>query len=170
MLIFNIEKKIKNNKVATVKEEVDLLIFRMLNFYCNLGKFKIKEDNQMGIILEQIRDKISKGNFTISNCNEWAYFAGRLLRYILSQSATSGNKHILLESVISLSTIQQMNNRIIDLFERYKHAIEDEMFDKVMSSVLNFDSKMMFSSLKVPFYIGYFDEETNLFRENIGGN
>lgn len=100
----------------------------------------------------------------ISSDENFAYLAGQIVYYILSQSKSSGRTHSLIEPFINLKDWDIFKQRIIEIFEKYKHSISFDYreFNKCLSSVLQYSPKEReFSKLKVYFIAGYLD--SNIF-------
>lgn len=160
IVLFRIEKEIRNNSNKPENCEKTLNLFFNKNLllqttaYGNdvlLNKIKIAKDTILSDNLEK---------FEIHDGEEWAYFAGQLAYYLVSLSKSKNKNYGLLEPFTNKSTTKLVKSTIEQLFERYKHEINlnNKRFKAITAKVLSYRIDQPFMELKIPFYVGVFDE------------
>ena len=115
--------------------------------------------------VKPMRDIIISGksdSFEIREDDEWAYWAGQIAYYLVSLSKSDDKNYGLLESFTNKSTTNLVKKTIRELFEKYKHAISlaNQRFKTVIRNVLAYELNKSFMDLKIPFYVGAFDDNT----------
>lgn len=160
IVLFRIEKEIRNNsnKLESYKET--------LNLFFNKSLLLQTPVDENGILLNKIKtakDTVLSANperFEIGDNEEWAYFAGQLAFYLVSLSKSKNNNYGLLEPFTNKSTTKLVKSTIEQLFERYKHEINlnNRRFKAIAAKVLSYQIDRAFMELKIPFYVGIFDE------------
>lgn len=155
IVLFRIENNLKNNSIS--KETFNLYFNRHLLLH---------DENPNRCVLDMIpsiREKIISENIAaieIDNDEVWAYFAGQMAYYLVSLSKTKNKKYSLLEPFTNKPTIKMVQMTIGQLIEQYRHEINlnNKRFRKIATSVLAYESKKSFIELKIPFYVGTFDD------------
>lgn len=144
-----------------------------LDFYLNSCIFSKTNDaflirnKKGGIMLDTIRsekNEIIKGNsLKIDSDSKFGYYLGQLIYYLIQKSQTD-NKMALLTPILSCQSIKTLRRVVIEKYlEKYarelsnykdfRHIVIAETLD-----YLNTKLKTTFNTLKIAFYIGYFDE------------
>lgn len=160
IVLFRIEKEIRNNSnnPENCKETLNLFFNKNLLLQTTVdekevlfNKIKIAKDT---ILLDNLE------KFEIRDNEEWAYFAGQLAYYLVSLSKSKNKNYGLLEPFTNKSTTKLVKTTIKQLFERYKHEINlnNKRFKAIATKVLSYQIDQPFMELKIPFYVGVFDE------------
>ncbi|MBZ4650958.1 hypothetical protein [Thermosipho sp. (in: thermotogales)] len=99
----------------------------------------------------------------IENRYQYYYLLGKITRYLLGQSKTSDKTHALVEPFVNVNNSKVLLERVFELFNKYKHAINfyDEKFDRYFGLVLNYFNceklpEQISKSDKFYFFEGYF--------------
>lgn len=76
----------------------------------------------------------------IENEQEFYFISGKITRYLLSLSQTSNKTHALVEPFVNVASSTVMLERIVDLFNKYKHNIDfdNKKLDKLFSLILSY--------------------------------
>ena len=153
-----------------------------LNLFYN-GKLYINAsgvDKSMSKFLVEVRSKKEKilsnadgSTLNIESGEQWAYWLGQLVYYLLSLSKAGGTgiskkgkpydkqDYSLLERFTDRVSIKQVKIMVIEFFENYKHEVKMNYlrFNMLACSVLAYEpSNDNFVPLKVYFYTGVFDD------------
>ena len=137
--------------------------FNFRNNFERLGKMDNKEDNKVTFkFVEEVENALgSKEEIIISDDKMWAYLAGQVAYYLVSQSEADNKSYALLEPFSNATQDKVVKIKIIDLFKKYKHKIPlgNVRFKTIMSAVLKYDIEKDFSDedIKPSFYAGIFD-------------
>jgi CRISPR-associated protein Csh1 len=158
IILFRIEKEIRNksDNLESYRETLNLFFNRNL-----LLQTSVSEN-----ILEQvklIKNMITSGKFEefkIQDDEVWAYFAGQLAYYLVSLSKSKDKNYGLLEPFTNKSTTKLVKITINEMYDRYKHEIslDNKRFNVIASQILAYKIDRSFIDLKIPFYIGVFDD------------
>ncbi len=164
IILFRVEKCIKNNTVLRYRETFNLFFNRHL---------LLQNEDKTSCILDYVIDakenimtnKIE--NFEITSHEAWAYFAGQIAYYLVSLSKSKDKTYGLLEPFTNKSTVHLVKKTIEHLLEQYRHEISlnNKRFKKIASSVLSYEPDSSFIELKIPFYVGAFDENIIYFKK-----
>jgi len=148
IILFRIEKTIINGYKPNTE---------IFNLFFNRGL--LLSEKPKSNLLESVRNA-SLEDFTINNNEEWAYFAGQTAYYLVSLSESSNKTVALLEPFINKSTTPLVKETIRQLVDQYKHKIRlnDKRFKRLINNVLDYNVNESFIKLKIPFYIGAFDD------------
>ncbi|MGH2611441.1 MAG: hypothetical protein ACRDFB_00150 [Rhabdochlamydiaceae bacterium] len=160
IVLFRIEKEIRNNSVdhKSCKEALNLFFNKNLLLQTTvdkneviLNRVKLAKD----IILSDNPEK-----FEIQNEEEWAYFTGQLAYYLVSLSKSKNKNYGLLEPFTNKSTTNLVKITIEQMIERYRHEINlnNKRFRSLATKVLSYKTDRSFMDLKIPFYVGTFDD------------
>ncbi|WP_434223485.1 hypothetical protein [Fervidobacterium gondwanense] len=97
---------------------------------------------------------------------EFYYLLGKITYSLLSQSESATKTHALVEPFINVSSSAVMLERVVELFNKYKHKIDidDYKFNKAFSLVLSYynnklsksDNQQVSRENKFYFFEGYF--------------
>ena len=158
IILFRVEKSIRNNIKFSHKETFNLFFNRHLLLQ-NKDKTNYKFLDHIKDAKEKITfNDISK--FEITSHEAWAYFAGQIAYYLVSLSKSKDKTYGLLEPFTNKSTVQLVKKTIEQLIEQYRHEINlsNVRFKKVASCVLSYEIDRSFMQLKIPFYVGAFDD------------
>ncbi len=129
-----------------------------------------------GEMMETI--KAIKDKKRIEDLESFAFYAGQISYYLLSQSKAEQKKHSLIEPFVNVVNFRILGKQIENLFNTYKHSIDfgSHRFNAMMSGFWAFlydhNDEEFTNDLKILFYAGYFDRENNIFferRSNDGG-
>lgn len=90
----------------------------------------------------------------------YAYAAGQVIYYLLSQSKTGNKTHSLFEPFMNKSNVESFNEQMLRVFNQYKHeiAFNSRKFNKLFSEVLGYQPKTSFNELRVIILTGYLSE------------
>jgi len=159
IVLFRIETEMRNSSINVKKCQ------ESLNLFFNKHLLLNTEMNENMILLNRVKDaknSISSGDreFEIRDDDEWAYFAGQLAYYLVSLSKSKNKNYNLLEPFTNKTTTKLVKITIEQLFERYKHeiSINNRRFGTLATKVLSYVIERSFIELKIPFYVGVFDE------------
>ena len=163
IILFMIEKCIKNKSEPS--EETFNLFFNK--------HLLLQNSNSPTCILNDIqpaKDKITSDDiekFVIDNDEEWAYFAGQMAYYLVSLSKSKDKTYGLLEPFTNKSTVKLVKNTIEQMVERYRHEINlnNKRFRKIASCILAHETDRSFMELKIPFYVGAFDDNVIYYKK-----
>lgn len=127
-------------------------------------------------MLEEIRKEKEEilendADLSIDSDEKFAYYLGQIAYYLISQSETKGDKKMgLLRPIISCQSPQSLQRVMIDKYlDKYGYKLRTyhDFRHKILSSTLDYlNSKLNapFGKIKVPFYVGFFDE--NIFYQS----
>ena len=90
----------------------------------------------------------------------FAYGAGQLIYFLLTQSETSNKSHALFEPFLQPNDVEQFKRQITNVFEKYKHAIHlnAKSFNRVLAEVQAFQTNRKMNDLQAPLIAGYADQ------------
>ncbi len=157
IILFRVEKSIRNNTTFYYRETFNLFFNRHL---------LLQNKDKTNCVLDHIKDakeKITSNEiekFEIASHEAWAYFTGQIAYYLVSLSKSKDKTYGLLEPFTNKSTTQLVKKTIEQLIEQYRHEINlsNMRFRKIASCVLSYETDSSFIPLKIPFYVGAFDE------------
>jgi len=148
----------------------------LLEFYLNSNLFTrgdVMNSDELDSIRNKKPDIVSKKTkLSIESDEEFAYFLGQLVYFLVQQSKTNQNKTILLQPLVNCHNIQSLKKILFEKYlEKYYHGIQNEKDFKhdLISKILSHLEKIKvtsFDRIKLPFYVGYFDD--NIFIQKNG--
>lgn len=103
----------------------------------------------------------------ITTPDSFFYYAGQVVYYLLKQSEANKKSHALVEPFINVANIAVLITRIMEMFEKYKHALslnnaKFSTFETLMHGLFAFahDNKDIpcNKDAKIVFYAGYFGD------------
>jgi CRISPR-associated protein Csh1 len=109
---------------------------------------------------EMMNQLFNDENYHLSSDDEFAYAAGQLIYYLISQSESENLSHAAVEPFLNVSELKYFRKRLTSTFEQYKHkfGFRYERFQRVFSEVLLYESETLNLKEKLPFLLGgYFD-------------
>jgi CRISPR-associated protein Csh1 len=121
----------------------------------------------MGVIMDTIK-KIQESQ-TIRDKESFAYYAGQIAYYLLSQSKSESKTHALVEPFINATGFSALGIRLEELFNNYKHALAfnygkfNSVFTAWWAFLYDHKEEPFSKELKILFYAGYFNSEGNIF-------
>lgn len=144
-------------------------IKNILNILFSLNhKFDINNNNfggrEMPSEIPKYFDKITTlVNDTGTELNddyEYAFCAGQLVYYLISQSQSSNKTHSLVEPFINRTTVESFNDQLIRTFNQYKHAINfnNRKFNKLFEQVIGYNPAATYKEMLPVFFAGYFSD------------
>ena len=159
IVLFRIEREIKNNSVVAEKCKEYLNLF----YNKHLLLHTVDDDkNLFKQISDSKKDMLESAfeKFEINDDEVWAYYVGQIAYYLASLSKSENKNFSLLEPFINKSTTELVKRTIVEMSERYKHEISlnNKRFKLVISKILSYEINKSFIELKIPFYVGAFDE------------
>lgn len=161
----------ENDKTYRIKEKLNIW-FSLYNYF----ETNIKTENMVNKteqLFERLQTIANPENKTerIKNNDEFAFAAGQLIRTILNKSESAERSHALLEPFLQKTQDDKFKLAIARSFENYKHAFKFYRgdnnrygFDKIMSEVMGFETKVNMKTLLPLILAGYFSE--SIFRTN----
>ena len=147
----------------------DFSIKEKLNIWFSMYEFFDQPNNKGEIgamanltvhLQQRIREIAENGDSHIENDNEFAFTAGQVIYYLLSQSETANKTHALLEPFLQKSDAEQFKTAISRTLDRYKHKIHfnHQKFNKLMSEVLGYTTAQNIKNLMPIILAGYFSD------------
>ena len=138
-----------------------------IKFLEKLENYKILNKIFGGDFMENL-DSIDLGNLeSIENNRQYYYLLGKITGHLLKQSNAAEKTHSMVEPFINVSNSEIMLERIIELFNKYKHAIklDNTKFSRMFKLVLEyFNSGKVQEKItkndKFYFFEGYFEENS----------
>jgi len=90
----------------------------------------------------------------------YAFSAGQVVYYLLSQSQSSNKTHSLVEPFINRTSAQAFNEQLIRVFNQYKHAIgfNNRRFNRIFDEILGYNPEANYKELLPVFLAGYFGD------------
>ena len=163
IVLFRIEKDIRNN-LRPNNETFNLFLNRNLLMQANTGNEPVFLD-----AVRKVKNDIHDKEFKINSDEEWAYFAGQIAYYLISLSKSKNKNYGLLEPFTNKSTTDLVKMTIEHLIERYRHEISlnNKRFKAIATKVLSYTTNQSFVELKIPFYIGAFDDNIIYYKKNV---
>lgn len=172
-----LESRIRNQKSTWVKEK------KLLDFYLNSDLFVrnpnifIKKNKDGENMLEQIRkekQEIVSGTISpnIDSDEKFAYYLGQTIYYLMSKSEAE-DKMKLLSPIINAYEPEVLRKIVAEKYlDKYYYTLSTyhDFKHKIIATVFDYLSnlKVPFSKIKIPFYVGFFDE--NIFYSKTQGN
>ncbi len=120
-----------------------------------------------GVLMDTIK-KIQESQ-TINDEASFAYYAGQITYYLLSQSKSDSRTHSLVEPFINVANFAALGIRIEELFNNYKHSISfdykkfNTIFSALWAFLFDHKEEPFTKELKTLFYAGYFNSVDNIF-------
>ncbi len=146
---------LKQNKVFSVKAK--------LNAYFSLYQyFDSKNQSIMPSKIEdhkkQLQEILDNEDVHFTSDDAYAFGAGQLIYYLLSQSESAERTHALLEPFLQKTNYAHFNEAIANIILRYKHAIGFNFarFNSLASEVLDYEAEKALQELRPILLAGYF--------------
>ena len=185
IVTIQLEKRIQDGSVSWPYNHKNSKDKELLDFYLNSHLFvrnpsKFIQKNGGKKMLEQIRKEKkdilkNEDGPNIDSDKKFAYYLGQIVYYLISQSETKDDKKMgLLTPMLSCQTPQTLKNIVVEKYlDKYGYKLRTyhDFRHKILSATLDYlDSKLNvpFSKIKIPFYIGFFDE--NIFYRSTKNN
>ncbi len=153
-----IEKKNKKENEERTKLEA---ILKMFDIYKRLNRAFGGDYMEKSTLAREIMNKEE-----LENDYEFYYLLGKITYSLLLQSESATKTHALVEPFINVSSSAVMLERVVELFNKYKHKIDidDYKFNKAFSLVLSYynnklsksDNQQVSRENKFYFFEGYF--------------
>ncbi len=139
MLITESYKRIEHTKIALA-----LNLRLSLLKYCN-----IKEKNGMGdrlrSLAEGLKDKLSVAktdeNMVCENDQEFYYYAGQIVRYLVSVSQAQNRTYAIIDQVTDAKDIDRFKQEIVKLHKKYSYllSLESDRYNRILAAVMAYD-------------------------------
>lgn len=109
---------------------------------------------------ERIGEIVKSSESHIQDDYEYAFCAGQLIYYLLSQSQVGDKKHSLIEPFINRTTVESFNDQLIRVFNQYKHAISfnSRRFNRLFEEVIAYRPETGYKEMLPVLFAGYFGE------------
>ncbi len=151
----------KHTKDFSIKEKLNIW-FSLYEFFDNNHEKKGGQSmaNRIRELQQRMKAISASQEEHIDSDDEFAFTAGQVIYYLLSQSETSNKTHALLEPFLQKSDAEQFKLAISRVFDQYKHAITfyKGRFEKLMAEVLSYNTDTNLKSLMPMTLAGYFAE------------
>ncbi|MCK4610537.1 MAG: hypothetical protein KAU62_05205, partial [Candidatus Heimdallarchaeota archaeon] len=164
-----IDSKIRRNEKVSGKN----ICTRFLDFYLNSPLFShncdkfITKNKEGEIMLETIRkekQEILKGyQIEIDSDDRFGYYLGQLIYYLIQKSKTQ-NRMALLNPIISCQSTESLQRIVVEKYiEKYSRELSGykdfkHLLIAAILGYLNSKFKSPFNNIKMPFYVGFFDD------------
>lgn len=151
----------QHNKTNSIREKLNIW-FSLYEFFDK--PFKKGALGTMANLTEQLRQRVQliadDAQEHVNNDNEFAFAAGQLIYYLLSQSETSNKTHALLEPFLQKSDCEQFKKAIARTLDRYKHKIHfgHQRFNKLAAEVLGYSTNQNIKNMLPVILAGYFSD------------
>lgn len=160
------EYRVKNKQ----KEE---RIKRLLNIYFSINHLFDKQNinfnqksnefnmaNRTKELITTVDKMVSNNEQHIESDEEFAFDAGQLIYYLISQSEASNKSHSLLLTYLQKSDFTLLKEKIVDDVRRYGHAISfnNQKFNKLVSEVMGYELKDGVNKFTAFILAGYFSK------------
>lgn len=139
MLLTESYKRIEHTKIA-----LGLNLRLSLLKYCN-----IKEKNGMGdrlrSLAEGLKDKLSVGktdeNIVCENDQEFYYYAGQIVRYLVSVSQAQSRTYAIIDQVTDARDVDRFKQEIVKLHKKYSYllSLESDRYNRILAAVMAYD-------------------------------
>jgi len=109
---------------------------------------------------------------TVRDKESFAYYAGQIAYYLLNQSRSESKTHALVEPFINANSFSALGIRLEELFNCYKHGLAfnygkfNAVFSALWAFLYDHKDEPFTKELKILFYAGYFNSETNIFYQS----
>jgi len=171
-----LDHKIRNGDLQYGKKSKEYVQNDILDFYLNSylfsrnpTKFVVNGGKNM---LEEIRKEkekiVSNGHFVIDSDEKFGYYLGQIIYYLI-QKSKSENKMNLLTPILACQSIDTLKRVVLEKYiEKYARELSayKDFRHKVLATTLDYlnsDLSSSFNDVKMPFYVGFFDD--NIFFE-----
>jgi len=150
----------QHNKSFSIKEKLNIW-FSLYEFF-DSPKAKGEQTTMANQVI-QLQEKmgaISEQGIHIENDREFAFAAGQVIYYLLSQSETGNKTHALLEPFLQKTDCEQFKLAIARTLDRYKHNISfhARRFNKLAAEVLGYSTQKNLKNLMPTILAGYFSD------------
>ena len=151
----------QHNRSFSIKEKLNIW-FSLYEYFDSL---KSKgEQNTMANQVIQLQEKMGEisgqTDSHLENDAEFAFAAGQIIYYLLSQSETGNKTHALLEPFLQKTDDDQFKLAIARTLDRYKHNISfhARRFNKLAAEVLGYSTDENIKNLMPMILAGYFSD------------
>ena len=109
---------------------------------------------------ERIGEIVKSSDSHIQDDYEYAFCAGQLIYYLLSQSQSGNKTHSLIEPFINRTTVESFNDQLIRVFNQYKHAISfnSRRFNRLFEEVIGYRPETGYKEMLPVLFAGYFGD------------
>ncbi|WP_371366617.1 hypothetical protein SRRS_09050 [Sporomusa rhizae] len=139
MLLTESYKRVEHTKIA-----LGLNLRLSLLKYCN-----IKEKNGMGdrlrSLAEGLKDKLSvcktDENIVCENDQEFYYYAGQIVRYLVSVSQAQNRTYAIIDQVTDARDVDRFKQEIVKLHKKYSYllSLESDRYNRILAAVMAYD-------------------------------
>lgn len=142
-------------------------IYNKLNIWFSLWNFFGQEnttnDLTMANKIEQLQSSLEKLTNSdkdkhIQTDEEFAFAAGQIIYYLLSQSKAANKTHALLEPFLQKTNLKEFKKAIANTFNAYKHEIYfgKSRFEKLCGEIMGYELEGTLKELMPIILAGYF--------------
>jgi CRISPR-associated protein Csh1 len=139
-----------------IKEKLNIW-FSLYNYFTN-NLNRINMASKIPELLEKMKKVANNENEHFETTEDFAFGAGQIIYYLLSQSKASERTHALLEPFIQKVKAEQLQNSIAQAVNMYKHEISfgKGRFEQLSSEVLAFETNENLKNYQRLLLAGYF--------------
>lgn len=160
LMLSTIIDDIKHHNNKSGYSTTDYNIREKLNIYFSLNKNFGGEN--MGSKIQPLQEKLKRlltePDVHIESDEEFAFYAGQLVYYIIYQSEASNKTHALMEPYITKNDPELFKFTIARGIDQYKHKLPfgTKKFQKLASEVLGWQTETKIKDVLPLFLAGYF--------------
>ncbi len=159
----------------------DTKIAKGLNLRLSLlAYFKIKEKvelgNQLVNLAQGLKEKLITGKtdevISCENDKEFYYYAGQLVRYLISKSQAYKPTYAIIDHVVDAKDVSKFKQEIIKLHKKYSHALgwNNIRYNRLLAAVMGYECLTEKVSGFDLFLAGAASSNINYFKEAEGEN
>lgn len=147
---------LKENKEYTIKAKLNIY-FSLYQYFDNTKKHYIMP-SKIDDHKKQLQLVLDHEDAHFESDEAYAFGAGQLIYYLLSQSEAGERTHALLEPFLQKTNHAHFNEAIAGILLKYKHAIgfDFKRFNQLSAEVLGFQPEKGLQELKPILLAGYF--------------
>lgn len=147
---------LKENKEYAIKTKLNIL-FSLYNHFVTTKNSQIMP-SKIEEHKAELKNVLENEDMHFSSDEAYAFGAGQLIYYLLSQSEAGQKTHALLEPFLQKSNHFHFNDAISKLIQKYKHALvfNYQRMNSLAGEVLGFTPDKSVSDLRPTMLAGYF--------------
>jgi CRISPR-associated protein Csh1 len=166
--IFLSSTKIKFQDYLNSKHEISNNKF-LANILASISSFYKLDSFFGGDILNTV-ERI-KSEKRITDLESLSFYIGQAVYFLLTKSEKTDKTHAMVEPFINLNNFSAIGLRLEELFNAYKHKLRlssrnmNNKFSEIWAYIYDTKHEKFTKDLKILFYAGYFDTNSNIFFE-----
>lgn len=147
---------LKENKEYAIKMKLNIF-FSLYNHFTTNQNIQFMPSKIEGH-KSHLQEVLENEETHFSSDEAYAYGAGQLIYYLLSQSQAGDRTHALLEPFLQKTNYAHFNEAISNIILKYKHAIgfDFRRFNALSGEVLDYEAERPLTELRPVMLAGYF--------------